>query len=191
MNPLQKHLTILLIITSTCLSAAPADSDDIDKKAIGRWVARQKSHTEPFELPTIHFVDKTDLGIAFTEGNENAYYRWEKQYGQTEAQKILSEYLDNIVGLFNEKSYTIYIGTFMSECSQRAVLAHEMVHYFQHLKEGVIPAGTYQEGIMRLKREMEAYQIEKEYRQTFCSDEESLSNIKKSIDASDASGKNQ
>ena len=169
MNLTRKHLTTLFIITISSLLTAPAYSNEIDNVAISQWVAQTMGHTESFDLPTIHFVKKTDLGIAFKEGNENAYYRWEKQYGQTKAQMILTEYLDNIVGLFNETSYTIFVGTFISECSQQAVLAHELVHYFQHLEEGVIQAGVYQEDIMRLKRELEAYKIEKEYRETFCS----------------------
>jgi hypothetical protein len=63
---------------------------------------------------------------------------------------------------------SIYVGTFVDPCRQKAVLAHEIVHYFQQLTDGIIPVGAYQEDMKRMAREMQAYGIEERYTEFFC-----------------------
>ena len=119
-------------------------------------------------MPIRHFVDKATLGLAFEVGNKQSYFRWQEEYGEAEADRMMEKYLNNIVGLFNERTEIVYVGNFMDTCSQEAIFAHEMVHYFQHVTEGVIEPGSYEEEMQRLRREMEAYNIEEKYRNAFC-----------------------
>jgi hypothetical protein len=138
---------------------------------IFNWVADQMGMIDDIAMPTVQFVGKKGIQKAFIEGNRNGYRRWESHYGKDEAAKILKTYLDEIVGLFNEKSQTIFIGTFIDPCKQRAVLAHEFVHFFQYIKDGPIAPGSFQEDISRLSREMKAYSIQDKYEENFCQED--------------------
>lgn len=138
---------------------------------IFNWVADQIGITEAYTMPTVQFVEKKGIQKAFIEGNRNGYRRWESHYGKDKAAEILKVYLDEIVGLFNEKSKTIFIGTFIAPCKQRAVLAHEFVHFFQYVTDGPIAPGSFQEDISRLSREMKAYSVQDTYEESFCQED--------------------
>ena len=152
--------------------AGPALGNDHRDEAIALWVADKLGVTQSFDMPTKHFVDKATLGLAFEVGNKESYFRWLEEYGVEKADEILEEYLDQIVGLFNENTEIIYVGNFIDSCSQEAIFAHELVHYFQHQQEGIIPADSYGEDMNRLRREMQAYDIERKYRKAFCGETE-------------------
>jgi len=170
MNLKPRFIITFSLILLTGIMANPAIGNEQRDEAIALWVADLIELTQSFDMPTRHFVDKATLGLAFEVGNKQSYFRWQEEYGEDKAHEILEEYLDQIVGLFNENSQIIYVGNFIDPCSQEAIFAHEMVHYFQHLKEGVIPADSYGEDMHRLRREMQAYDIEEIYRNTFCAE---------------------
>lgn len=168
MNPKHHFISIFSLILLACFMANPALGDDQSDKAIALWVADQTNLSQPFDMPIRHYVNKATLGLAFEVGNKKSYFRWLEEYGEDKAVEILEEYLDNIVGLFNETTEIIYVANFIEPCSQQAIFAHEMTHYFQHLTDGIIPAESYGADMKHLKREMEAYGIEEKYRKAFC-----------------------
>ena len=143
----------------------------LSDEEIFAWVANQLDINETYSMPTVNLVDKQGIQKAFVEGNRNGYMRWENQYGKDKADEILKVYLDEIVGLFNEKSRSIFVATFMSPCRQQAVLAHEFVHFFQYVTEGPVVPGTFQEDIARMTREMKAYAIEKRFEEYVCQED--------------------
>jgi hypothetical protein len=170
-------MTSMVSTRRWCLAAlalfivmVPAVGHCLSKEDIFAWVAARMNLHETHAIPTVMFVDKTDIQQAFIEGNRNGYLRWEKEYGKNKAEKILQSYLDDIVGLFNDKTRIIYVGSFMSPCKQQAVLAHEFTHYYQFVRQGPVPHGDVQEDLLRLSREMEAYAIEKQFEEAFCAD---------------------
>lgn len=162
--------TVSLILLSGVL-ANPVLGNEMNDDAIALWAADQFNLSQPFEMPVVHYVDKATLGLAFEVGNKQSYFRWQEEYGVEKADEMMEEFLNNIVGLFNEKSQIIYVGNFIDPCSQQAIFAHEMVHYFQHLKDGVVPAGSYGADMERFRREMQAYDIEGKFRAAFCEED--------------------
>ena len=158
----------ILVAMALFILAGPATGYCLSNENIFAWVAAQMDIQVAYTMPTVAFVDKASIQKVFIEGNRNGYLRWEKEYGKSKAEEILKDYLEDIVGLFNDKTRIIYVGSFMSDCRQRAVLAHEFVHYFQFVSHGPIPQGAFEEDMRRLAREMEAYKIEKEFEEAFC-----------------------
>lgn len=172
MNLKPRFIIFISLILPAGFMASPALGNEHRDEAIALWVADQIELTQSFDMPTRHFVDKATLGLAFEVGNKKSYFRWQEEYGEEKADEILEDYLDQIVGLFNERSEIIYVGNFIDPCSQEAIFAHEMVHYFQHMTEGIIPPDSYGEDLNRLRREMQAYDIEGKYRTAFCGETE-------------------
>jgi hypothetical protein len=163
------YIFILILFTGTMVTmVTPALGSERSEEAIAHWVADRMGLTQPFDMPTMHYVDKATLGSVFREGSQQTYSSWQEEYGEDEAQKILEGYLDEIVGLFSEATLSIYVANFIESCRQEAILAHEMVHYFQHLMEGIIEAGSWGEHDERLIREMQAYHIQEIYITAFC-----------------------
>lgn len=161
-------LLILLIIL------APGAGYCLSEEEIYEWVANQMEIYEQYIMPQIQIVDKAGIQTAFIQGNKNSFLRWKIEYGQDKAEKILNDYLNEIVGLFNSKDQAIYVGSFINPCRQQAVLAHEFVHYYQHMTKGAIETGAFQEDIRRFAREIEAYGIEQEFMEAFCPDNGTL-----------------
>jgi len=171
MNFKPKLIYIVFPILFTCFTINPAighERSELSDEAIALWVADRIGMSEPFDMPSRHYVDKATLGSVFREGNQKSFSRWQEDYGEDEADRILKGYLENVLGLFNENTLNIYVADFIDSCSRQAIFAHEMVHYFQFLLEGVIPEGSFNEGDERLMREMQAYHIQDEYLSAFC-----------------------
>lgn len=153
---------------------APGIGFCLSEEEIFNWVADRIEIYEHYVIPEVNIVDKESIQAAFIESNKNSYMRWEIEYGRDKAEKFLKDYLKEIVGLFNGKNQTIYVGSFIDPCKQQAVLAHEFVHYYQYATKGAIEPGAFQEDIRRFAREIEAYTIEKEFMETFCQEDKPL-----------------
>lgn len=80
----------------------------------------------------------------------------------------MANYLDRVLGLFNPETQIIYVASHLSPCEQQSILAHEITHYFQHLKDGPIALGHYGAEDQIMFREMEAYQIASKFKELFC-----------------------
>lgn len=162
-------ITLILLIIF-----APGVGYCLSEEEIFEWVANRMEIYEQYPMPQIQTVDKAGIQAAFIQGNKNSFLRWKIEYGQDKAEKILNDYLNEIVGLFNGRDQTIYVGSFIDPCKQQAVLAHEFVHYYQHMTKGAIEAGAFQEDIRRFAREIEAYSIEQELMEVLCPDNDTL-----------------
>lgn len=164
----QKRLLGLIVVTGLLFSVWFSQARADDTFPIYMWVANEMQVDSVPAMPQIHFVEKIELQAAFKEGNQNSYLRWEAEYGEVRAKHILNKCLKEMVGLFVPKTETIYVDALLPPCRQKAVLAHEMSHFFQHITQGVISPDQYNADMEHLYREMQAYKIEKEYMETHC-----------------------
>jgi hypothetical protein len=170
MNPNLRWFRYFMLPFVLLTLLSPQISYGLSEDEIFAWVANRMEIQQDYIKPSVTLVDKPGIQKAFIEGNRKGYLRWESEYGRDRAQEILKGYLDEIVGLFIDKTQSIYVATFVSPCKQRAVLAHEFAHYFQYVTEGPILPGSFQEGIGHMTRELEAYRIEKDFAEAFCED---------------------
>ncbi len=132
------------------------------------WISRQMNIEYFYNMPKVHYISKDELKKVFQEFSKESFQRWRMQHGKAGADKIMASYQDRLVGLFNPKTQIIYVGDFLMPCRQKAVLAHEMTHFFQHWIYGPIPSASFDAEDQRIFREMEAYQMEARFKALFC-----------------------
>jgi hypothetical protein len=176
MKPTRKQLPrwpqLLLIFSLVLFWFTPAYSQEpID---IYMWVAHEMDIRFIPAIPKIQFVQKEDLQAAFIKANQNAYLRWETEFGQAQAQKFMNTYLNGVVGLFEPQTESIFVFDNLSACRKMAVLAHEITHFFQHIKDGAIDIDAYGADVLHMVRELEAYKIENHYMEIFCEQPEQV-----------------
>lgn len=143
----------------------------LEPAQIFSWVSQQMDIAEPGPLPAVLIVDKAGLQDAFSKANRHTFERWQASYGARQAQEFWNLYLQDLVGMFDPETTTIYIGRFLTPCRQEATLAHEITHYFQQRRDGRIETGTHDAQNIQHRREMQASRIEKLYSELFCIDE--------------------
>lgn len=163
-----------VMMAALCLIAwrGPVHADEV--RDVYMWVADELQIDSVPDMPSVHFVDKESLHAAFKEGNQAAISHWVEQYGEDQAHRIMTHYLQGMQGLFISNSESIYIFALLPPCRRRSVLAHEFTHFFQFLTDGEISLDQYDSDILHLMREMKAYQIEKKYLAGYCSDYENV-----------------
>jgi hypothetical protein len=140
----------------------------LTSEEIFNWVAHELSIQNTYEMPVVLFVDKETLADAFRQGNKKAYRLWQAKYGSAQAEQIMLQYLNDVIGLFEPKSQTIFIGDFLSDCRAQAVTAHEFVHFFQNITHPFGDEKQYAEESMHLFRELQAHSIEYRFMELFC-----------------------
>ena len=144
-----------------------------DELKIVTWVAGQMGvQPSGYSYPVIKMVDKASLDRQFSSGNEHSMARWIADHGQANAEALMRTYLEAVVGLFDPKTRVIYVGTFLSPCRQKAILAHEAAHYLQYMTRGPIPDEGMASEMILMEREMEACAIERIFEERFCDDTE-------------------
>ena len=109
----------------------PAEADEVED--IYRYVADEMAVEKVPAPPQVYFVDNDTLQAAFQESNQAALLRWETQYGENEARRLMHRYMQGMVGLFISRSETIYVDATLPPCRQRAVLAHEFCVRFRRI----------------------------------------------------------
>ena len=170
MTPYKRFLICIPLLAGVVILLGAGQGLCQTAEEIFRWTARQMKIEQQLEMPSIRYADIDELKQVFIENNQNAYLSWESEYGKEGARKILKLYLDEIIGLYDVDSGVIYVGSFLSPCRRKAILAHEMTHYFQNKVRGTQPTGWEDALTMHFVREMEAYKIEKRFTEDFCSD---------------------
>ena len=155
----------LLLFSSTFW--AP-DSHAVTPEQIFVWISRQMSIEYCYHMPEVHYVSKKRLQKVFQDFNRESFQRWRIEHGPARADRIMNSYQNRLVGLFNPKTQTIYVGDFLLPCRRNAVLAHELTHFLQHWISGPIIKGSYSAEDQRIFREMEAYQMEARFKALFC-----------------------
>ena len=131
MTPYKRFLICIPLLAGVVILLGAGQGLCQTAEEIFRWTARQMKIEQRLEMPSIRYVDIDELKQVFIENNQNAYLSWESEYGKEGARKILKLYLDEIIGLYDVDSGVIYVGSFLSPCRRKAILAHEMTHYFQ------------------------------------------------------------
>jgi succinate dehydrogenase flavin-adding protein (antitoxin of CptAB toxin-antitoxin module) len=139
-----------------------------DTTEIFHWVARQMKIDDPGRMPIVRFVSRQRLLTVFEKNNHRSYLRWRARYGELQAQKILTQYLRNIIGLYDPDTDTIYVAQEICACKKRSILAHEMAHFFQYQRGAAIKQPEATAYAQRLQREAQAHQIEYLYLQAHC-----------------------
>lgn len=146
----------------------------LEPTQIFSWVSQQMDISDAGPLPAVLYVDKAGLQDAFSKANHNTFKRWEVSFGTPRAREFWSLYLQELVGMFDPETTTIYIGRFLEPCRREAILAHEITHYLQQLRDGRIETGTRGAENIQLRREMQAGRMEQLYSELFCIEENPL-----------------
>lgn len=162
----RRSLYVLLTLIWLLIDSGRGNCDRMVE--IAHWVAAQMQIRQSYSLPTIHLVEKLELNSIFLSGSEQVMARWVTDHGLDEANKLMNVYLDSVVGLFDPKSNTVYVGAFLSPCRQKAILAHEIVHYFQYVVHGPVKGDSMAGEMLLMEREIEACTLERMYEERFC-----------------------
>lgn len=139
---------------------------------IVHWVAGQMEIQKAHSVPVVKTVDKAALNKIFASGSAHVMARWVADHGQAGADKLMRVYLESAVGLFDPKTRTIYVGSFLSPCRRKAILAHEIAHYFQYMFRGPITGDDMAAEMILMEREIEACAIERRFEERFCGETE-------------------
>lgn len=139
---------------------------------IFHWVAIQLDTVFDGNVPEIKTVDKPTLKSVFQKNNRKSFLRWQARYGKLEAQRIMSIYLREIIGLFDPKSNTIYIADWLDPCRHQSTLAHEATHFFQYKTRELENQTEISAANQRLRWEIEAHQIEQRFIELHCTEYE-------------------
>ncbi len=141
-----------------------------DTENIVRWVASQLRVGNNYAMPQIHFIGKTELGRLFAAGSDGLMTRWAAEQSSADAEQLMNLYMNSVVGLYEPKTRIIYVGNFLSPCRQKAIVAHEVTHYFQNVMRGPIRGEGMAAEMLLMQREMEASIIETKYEEAHCGD---------------------
>jgi hypothetical protein len=139
----------------------------LEPEQILAWVAGQMTIADPGPMPVVHYVDKAELQAAFTKANHNTYRRWEDSLGAQEAKQIFNGFLQELVGMFDPETQSIYVGRFLPPCRREAILAHELTHYFQVRRNGRVDPDRPGADRIQSRLEMQASTIEMRYSDLF------------------------
>lgn len=144
--------------------------EGIDPEIVFNWVREQMQAPSDVPPPQIHFVDRLQLRQLFETRSKQSFQNWQAAYGSGHARQIMKDYLKDVVGIFIPESQTVFVGRFLSPCRQKAILAHELTHYFQHhaQSESDRAMAVFDPEAMNMILEMEAYKIENHYMERFC-----------------------
>jgi hypothetical protein len=162
-----KYILLTLPLVLFCIDQAHPRSTE----EILQWVASQLNTAYEGEMPEIRFVNKSELGTVFEKNNQKSYLRWQARYGMLEAQRILSIYLREIIGLFDPKTGTIYIANWLTPCHQQSITAHEITHFLQYKTRQLEDQSEMSATHQKLRWEIEAHQIETRFSQLHCADQ--------------------
>jgi len=158
-------LSLSLLLTIVIYRGQALSMSD---EEIFNWVARELEIDKDYPMPQIIVVSKEKLQIVFRKESEQSYQRWVKQYGENTAKETMDLYLKEVIGLFLPKAKVIYVGSFMEPCRFNSIVAHEITHYFQVMKDGLINPRAIGFDHIHISREMQANDIANRYMKTFC-----------------------
>lgn len=117
----------------------------------------------------IYFVDQKILKSEFDKINKRTFHLLSAKYGTETAKGIISKIYNNINGIFNPNTNTIYIRKSLTGCRKYSILAHEMAHFFQfNIKNTPAEIKNIPRHIICKTREVEAYNIEKRFLEIYC-----------------------
>ena len=165
----------LSIVLSVILTAAPAMG--FTDSEIFTWVSSELKIENQYKMPAIHYVTKEKLGEVFKKNNERSFKRWAREFGEKKAAELMDFYLSEAIGLFVPTTGDLYVGDFIEPCKKESIVAHELTHFFQHMKEGPINPNLKNAANEHLYREMQAANIESAFIKKFCETADSVRSL--------------
>ena len=141
---------------------------DSGDEAIYRWVAAEMGAEPIWPMPVIRRVDHDTLETRFAAINRRVYPLLSAKYGANQAKAIMTRYMDELAGLYDPHTETVYLGNFLGQCRQKAVLAHEICHFFQFRQAGPKSQPAVSAELEQLTRELEAQCIERKFMELHC-----------------------
>ncbi len=166
-----KNIIAIGLLIFALFLLAPTQGSGMTEKQIFEWVASELNIEKQYEMPKIQYVNKGKLQTLFKDYNKPAYNRWIKKHGKQKADEFMKYYLKEVIALFIPMSRNLYIGNFLEPCIIESIIAHELTHYYQHAKDGIINSNKHGAENKILYREMQAGNIEKKYMEIFCGKE--------------------
>ena len=160
------------IFLSVILTAAP--SMGFTDRDIFTWVSNELNIENQYKMPAIQYVTKENLSHVFKKNNERSFKRWASEYGEKKAAELMDFYLSEVIGLFIPKTGDLYVGDFIEPCKKESIVAHELTHFFQHVKDGPVNPNSKDAANKHLYREMQAGNIEKKFMEKFCRTADSI-----------------
>ena len=157
---------IISIFLSVMLTAAPTMG--FTDRDIFTWVSNELNIENQYKMPAIQYVTKENLGHVFKKNNERSFKRWASEYGEKKASELMDFYLSEVIGLFIPNTGDLYVGDFIEPCKKESIVAHELTHFFQHMKDGPVDPNSKDAANKHLYREMQAGNIEKKFVEKFC-----------------------
>ena len=147
------NLVMAIVVGLLITSCATSNKYDVIKTDSGvtvynwtHWASNKYLETYPrYEMPKVNFVDITEMEVV---AKANGFI-----------------YPEPPLGLYIASTKTIYIVEQQDLCNQKAILSHEFVHYYQHMKHGWSDSMP-----MRISalREEDAYRIQYEHEREIC-----------------------
>ena len=168
MRCLNKFIIHIVIVLSIPAAAFAGLNHGVSNQDIYSWVTTKLEAGKDYPMPQIELVSQEKLQKIFRTTNEKSFMRWADRYGKEMADEMIAFYLKEVIGLFIPKTCALYVGNFLEPCKQKSIIAHELVHYIQHMQDGQVPIGSKQAENMHLFREMQAGKIEKDFNKAFC-----------------------
>ena len=109
------------------------------------------------------------------KNNEKSFKRWADKYGEEKASELMNFYISEVIGLYIPKTNDLYVGDFIKPCIKESIVAHELTHFFQTMKDGPVDPNSEDAANVHLYREMQGSHIEKKFIEEFCKTSESES----------------
>jgi hypothetical protein len=154
------------------LTAAPTMG--FTDKEMFTWVSGELNIENRYKMPAIQYVTKEKLSHVFKKNNERSFKRWTSEYGEEKATELIDFYLCEVIGLFIPKTGDLYVGDFIEPCKKESIVAHELTHFFQHMKDGPVDPNSKDAANKHLYREMQGGNIEKKFMEKFCRTADSI-----------------
>jgi len=126
-------------------ACAPLSQTEIEQ--VFAWTVENTKYERCADAPSVLFLNQHDL--------EDRYVDTVVSIPKSEARKRVE---GDLTGFFDPKAILIFIGTHIPAWEVRAVVVHEMVHYLQHMCDGILERDAYGAEERWVFREIEAYQ---------------------------------
>jgi hypothetical protein len=164
LNLLRGKLVAVVLVPLICCGPAYGMAPE----AVFNWVCEELQIQPAVQMPVVLFVDRATLAQVFRQNNQKARRLWQARYGSAQAERILRQCLDEVIGLFEPKNQIVYVADFLPDCRKEAILAHELTHYLQYATRDRADRDLYEEQTQHLFRELQAHRVAYRYMEVFC-----------------------
>jgi len=166
-----KNITAIWLFVFTLFFLAPTQGLGMTEEQIFEWVSIELKIEKQYDMPIIQYINKEKLVNIFKNEFKSSYDRLVKKYGKERADEAMVYYSKEVIAMFIPKTCNLYVGNFIEPCKRQSIVAHELTHYYQHMKDGTVDPNSKDAANKHLYREMQAGNIERKYMEVFCGKE--------------------